>query len=68
MEEIMTRNLKLKIAIIESGKTQKEVANESGIHPSLLSMAINGRYNLTEPEKYAVAQTIGLHVEDVFSE
>jgi DNA-binding XRE family transcriptional regulator len=64
----MVQNVDLKIAIIKSGKKQKEVAAESGIHPTVLSMAIGGRYNLSESEKFAIAESLGLQVNQIFSE
>lgn len=62
----MTKNIELKIAVIKSGKTQKVIANEVGIHPSLLSMAISGRYNLSESEKSALAETLDCKVAEIF--
>jgi hypothetical protein len=65
---MVKKKLDLKIAIIKSGKKQKEVAAESGIHATVLSMAIGGRYNLSENEKFAIAETLGLEVKQIFPE
>jgi len=64
----MTKNLKLKIAIIEAGLTQKEVAKKAGLTEECLSMAVNGRFNLNEAEKTRVAWAIGKPPEELFTE
>jgi hypothetical protein len=67
MEGTMERLLKTKAKIVESGKTLKQVAKEAGIHPTLLSLAIGGRYNLKDSEKAAIAEAVGRPVDEVFS-
>jgi len=62
------KNLKWKLILWESGKTNRWVAQQTGINESQLSMAINGRFNLTPEQKKAVAKTLGHRVSDLFDQ
>jgi transcriptional regulator with XRE-family HTH domain len=59
---------KLKVAFIEAGRTQKEVAREIGINEGLLSLAVNGRYLLDEGQKRKLAIALGKPVKDLFGD
>jgi transcriptional regulator with XRE-family HTH domain len=59
-------NKRLKVAFIESGKTQREVAREIGLSEALLSMAVRGRYLLDESQRRRVAIALGKPVEELF--
>ena len=64
----MTRNVKLKAAIFKSGKPSKQVANESGLSPSTLSMATTGRYILDDSQKKSVARVLKCEVWELFTD
>jgi DNA-binding XRE family transcriptional regulator len=64
----MKDNPVLKIECIKAGKTQKQVAREAGINPTLLSMHIHGRYNFSDAEKLAIAEVLNLRIDQIFAE
>lgn len=61
-----SRKSKLKIAIWESGMTQREAARQSGVSEWNISQAVNGRVILTEEEKSALAQCLEKGIEELF--
>jgi hypothetical protein len=63
----MQKNIKLKVAIFESGKTSKQVAIEAGISPSFLSMATTGRYIMDRNQKRNIAKVLGKDTQDLFN-
>jgi DNA-binding XRE family transcriptional regulator len=65
MNKTMRRS-KLKIAIWESGMTQREVSSQSGVSEWSISQSINGRVILTEEEKKALAQCLERDVSEIF--
>ena len=64
----MKRNVALRMAIFETGKTITEVAKESKVHRSLLSMATTGRYILDDEQKERVAAALGKPVDELFED
>jgi transcriptional regulator with XRE-family HTH domain len=58
MLETMPRNLALKIAIVESGLSQVEVAKAAGIHPSKLSQFVNGHRVASDAERRILARVL----------
>ena len=63
---MIEKNSKLKLAIFEQDISQAELAQKTGIAESVLSMAINGRYNLKPEQKENIAETIGRDVSEIF--
>lgn len=63
----MEPNLELLIAIRKSKKTQKEVAEKARIQPSLLSLALNGRYIFDSNQKRAIAKALNRKVGELFA-
>ena len=56
----------LKIEIVKSGLTIKEVHEKSGININYLSMACNGRINLKPDHQVAIARALNKPVEHLF--
>lgn len=54
----MPMNLALKIAIVESGLSQTEIAKIAGIHESRLSYLVNGHRDATEAEQKTLARIL----------
>ncbi len=54
----MPKNLALKIAIIESGLSQVDIAEAVDLHESRLSQIVNGRRDPTEAEQKALARLL----------
>ena len=62
-------NTKLKIAILQSDlRYQKAVAKKARIQETHLSLAINGRWNLTGVEKERIADVLQRPVKELFEE
>lgn len=53
-----TKNLALKIAIVESGLAQVDVAEAADIHESRMSNIVNGRLEPNEAERKAIARIL----------
>jgi transcriptional regulator with XRE-family HTH domain len=52
------KNLALKIAIVESGRSQADVAADIGMHDTKLSMIVNGRREPSDAERKAIARVL----------
>lgn len=61
------KNLKLKIAILESGKRGYQIANELGWHPTKVSQIVIGAYSPSFDEKKQLADALGYSVSEVFT-
>jgi transcriptional regulator with XRE-family HTH domain len=64
----MALNLALKFAIIESGRSQVELASALGMQDSRLSKIVNGHFQATEDEQRAIAHALGKPVDQLFPE
>jgi transcriptional regulator with XRE-family HTH domain len=64
---MIKKNVKLRAAFFESGKSMTEVAKETGISRPYLSMACNGRLVLTDEEKFLIAKSLNRPVEELFA-
>ncbi len=64
----MAKNLKLKIAILESGLSQITVAKRSGIHESRLSHLVNGHRVPNEAERATLARILKRKPSELFDE
>lgn len=60
------RNTKLRSAIFEIEKTQRWLSRETGISEAIISMVINGRYNLDSAQKSRVAEALGKLEGNIF--
>ena len=58
--------VKLKVAIIEAGLTQREVAKRIGMHDTKLSAIINEYRLPSEDEQRAIAKVLRKPVGDLF--
>lgn len=62
------KNLALKIAIVESGLSQVEVAEAIDMHDTKLSMIVNGRREPSEAEQRAIARVLKRKPSQLFGE
>lgn len=56
----------IRLALVHSGRTQREVAAEVGIHESYLSRIANGLHVDDEPTRAAIAAALGRPVDELF--
>lgn len=59
-------NFKLKMAIFENGTSQRDLAKTTGIHESVISMAIRGKYNLDQIQRAKISKAIGKAESELF--
>lgn len=64
----MALNAALKMAIIESGKSQELIAQRCGIHYSTVSRIVRGWYVPDDEQKKAIAKELKRPVHDLFPE
>ena len=60
------KNLNLKLAILEEGLTQRDLAREIGINESLVSMAIHGKFIFDDEQKSKIAQLLNRPERELF--
>lgn len=60
-------DLKLKMAILESGMPQRKLAKKTGIHESIISMAVQGKYNLDRTQKAKISKVLRKSEREVFA-
>jgi len=60
------KNLPLKIAIVESGRSQLEVAKLADMHASWLSLIVNGHREPSEAERKALARILKRKPAELF--
>lgn len=60
------KNLALKIAIVESGLSQVDIAEAADIHESKLSYFVNGRREPSEAEQKAIARVLKRKAAELF--
>lgn len=63
-----TKNLALKIAIVESGLSQADVAEAIDMHDTKLSMIVNGRREPSDAEQKAIARVLKRKPSQLFGE
>lgn len=61
----MTNTLKLKVAIVESGMNQEQIAKMCGISPSVFSSKLNGVSEFKASEIKKIAELFDLSVDRV---
>lgn len=59
-------NLFLKAAIIESGKTFAQVAEECGMSETSFSRKVNGFYDFSESEIELISKSVRKNIFDIF--
>lgn len=64
----MALNITLKVAIVQSGQAQVEIAKAARMHESKLSKIVNGHLLPTEDEAALIAAAIGRQVSELFPE
>lgn len=64
----MAVNIALKVAFMESRKTQNQVAYKIRMTPTRLSQIAHGWVRPTESEKRRIAQELGKPVDEIFPE
>lgn len=62
------RNIRLKVACIESGKEQREIARLAKIDHTRLSQIINNRVTPSESERLRIAGVLQRSVNELFPE
>jgi len=62
----VSRNIPLKVACIESGKDQREIAELARIHHTRLSQIISNRVTPTESEQLRIAGVLQRSVDSLF--
>jgi transcriptional regulator with XRE-family HTH domain len=63
----MAPNTALKTALFETGTSQLEVAQKTGIHESRLSRIVRGHSEPSDDEKKLIARALGKPVTQLFS-
>lgn len=58
----------LRRAIFENGSTQREVAAKSGLHESIISLIVNGRYLPDDQQRIKIAHALGRYENEIFPE
>jgi transcriptional regulator with XRE-family HTH domain len=58
----------LRLAILENGCTQREIAAKAGIHESIISLVVNGRYIPDERQRRNIAIALGRYEDELFPE
>ena len=61
-------NLNVKIAILNTGKTQAEIARELKIHQSRLSNIVNGWIKPKENERRTLSNYLGISEHELLSD
>jgi ribosome-binding protein aMBF1 (putative translation factor) len=61
-------DIKLKIAILQSGLSQRDLSRSTGINESIISMAVRGKYNLDQEQRSRIARALGKPEHQVFQE
>lgn len=61
-------NMALKVAILQSGKTQREIAEEIGISEGYFSRFVRGREQPNQDQRKAIAKVLRTKPEQLFAE
>lgn len=65
---IPSKNIPLKVALMEREKPDYQSAIEADLHPNKLSKIINGLQKPTEEEKQRLADVLNRAVDEIFPE
>lgn len=66
MLETMPKNLALKVAIVQSGRSQIQVAKDASLPESRLSRIINGHDVASAAERRALARILKRKADELF--
>lgn len=61
----MKRVTKLKVAVVASGRTQKEIAEAAGLNETHFSRIVNGLH-CDDATQLAIASTLGREIDELF--
>ena len=61
-------NIKIKVALLEEGMTQKELSETAGISIGLISLGLNGRYLFRKEQRESIAKALNRKVSQLFVE
>ena len=62
----MKKNSKLKVMLFERDITLRELAEQTGVPRTYISLSINGRFNLEPQQERKIAEALGVSLRDVF--
>jgi transcriptional regulator with XRE-family HTH domain len=62
----MPKNIALKVAIVESGLSQVDIAEAIDMHDTKLSFIVNGRREPSDAEQKAIARVLKRKVSELF--
>lgn len=62
----MRKNAKLKTELFERSLSQEELSRQTGIPRSYISLAINGKFNLSEDQRKKIAATLKCDESKIF--
>jgi len=68
MEGKMQKNAKLKTELFEKSLSQEELSRQTGIPRAYISLAINGKFNLTEDQRQKIAKTLRCDESKIFEQ
>lgn len=60
------KGIKLKVACVREGFTQREIARAVGVSPTLVSMVIAGERHINERRKKMIARLLNRPIEAIF--
>ena len=58
---------RLKLILLKEGMTQRELAKQSGVTESYISLYVRGRMNLSTDQKARIAEALGVPLKKVFA-
>ena len=56
----------LKVAILDAGKSQRQIAAECGIHENRISSIVRGWIEPRDTEREAIAAALGKSIDELF--
>ena len=60
------KGIKLKVACVREGFTQREIARAAGVSPALISMVMMGKRRLNPKRKKIIARLLDKPIEAIF--
>ena len=60
------KGIKLKVACVREGFTQREIARAAGVSPALISMVMMGKRRLNPKRKKIIARLLDRPIESIF--
>lgn len=56
----------LRLAIVKSGRTQREIADEVGLSEARMSQIVNGHWNADEATRLNLSAALGRNVDELW--